>query len=65
MILVVMLQVFLLSSWIRTGFWLTREGQKQLQISLLRDGVAGMDTASSDEFILSVQLRDGEVQLLA
>lgn len=60
--MVLMMQVCLLASWIRTGFWLTTEGRKRLQLSLVGEGVAGGERASSEEFTVSVQLKDGKVR---
>ncbi|KAG0574237.1 hypothetical protein KC19_VG246600 [Ceratodon purpureus] len=56
-------EVSLLAAWIRRGFWVTKEGRKQIRIHLLQDGdVLGVDWATSSiEHTFSVQLKDGKV----
>ncbi|KAG0559503.1 hypothetical protein KC19_10G110200 [Ceratodon purpureus] len=56
-------EVSLLAAWVRTGFWVTKEGRRRLRIRLVQDGdVLGVDWATSSmEHTFSVQLKDGKV----
>jgi hypothetical protein len=53
-------EVCLLTSWIRTGFWVTQRGQQQLHIELEKGDVTGIVHALSSELILSVKLLDSK-----
>jgi hypothetical protein len=55
-----MTQVCLLTSWIRTGFWVTQRGQQQLHIELEKGDRTGIVHALSSELILSVKLLDSK-----
>jgi hypothetical protein len=57
----IMTQVCLLTSWIRTGFWVTQKGQQQLHIELEKGDGTGIVHALSSELILSVKLLDSKV----
>ncbi|CAM6063362.1 unnamed protein product [Sphagnum tenellum] len=54
-------EVCLLTSWIRTGFWVTQRGQQQLHIELEKGDGTGIVHALSSELILSVKLLDSKV----
>jgi hypothetical protein len=56
----IMTQVCLLTSWIRTGFWVTQKGQQQLHIELEKGDGTGIVHALSSELILSVKLLDSK-----
>ncbi|KAH7294413.1 hypothetical protein KP509_28G070200 [Ceratopteris richardii] len=54
-------EVRLLSTWIRTGFWVTEEAQKHLDIQQERAGLSAVLHSPEKELIFSVKLKNKQV----